>query len=584
MRSSIYMLVILMLACTFAYGQTQLTSGKVSAKFTPEAGLTELKFDGRTVMIGSSAHFAGSQFTLMRNVPTRDWNWPANRTTPHYAVKNGKLINKIGHWKDRTTHVLQSQDNRYTVEHRFAMGINVTFDHVLAANDLTMTITIDNQTPDPYQLDDWLLFLVKPQGAAKLTHRMGNYYPAGDNYSPVSTISDRNWGMGISYIKHDLRPMMIRLNARPQYRDYQFDCWLKDSPIPAGSRSSYTIVLRLDQTPGDWKNLLEPYRQWFSQYYGPAQYHTDFRLKVGVFACYLEGVTPTNPRGYFHQLDRTGWLPYLRKQVGHLSKYNTGEVIIWGATGISQRGVNYRPDFDVMPPILEQGLDQLAPFFQSIGNKRFGFFARPNTIAYQETWAQDADVSFNPHDPKHVRMADKRYERLADKGATAFYMDTYGADWGAYPGAAKGSAFYLKHLRDKFGPDALLVSEFGFDVFSVYAMVWPNASDKLGQKPIGAFAQWLVPGSVEFCRAYHVDGVKRAWQMGAVPMINDFSVNTALMQMQNQYVNPDGSSKVRSDCQSPKVQAVSSPLGLPQQKTGPADQTTSPVDSLFRKD
>jgi hypothetical protein len=577
------MLAILMLMSTSVQAQTQLTSGKVSATFSPDAGLTELKFDGRTVMTGSSTHFVGSQFTMMRDVQTHDWNWPSNRTTPHYAVENGKLIGKIGHWKEHTTKLLHSDKTRYTIEQQFDLGINVIFDHVLSDSDLTLTITIDNQTPDQYQLDDWLLYLVKPQGAANVTHRMGRYYPAGDNYSPVSTISDRHWGMGISYIKHDLRPLMIRLNPRQQYNDYQFECWLKDSPIPAGARSSYTLVLRLADKPGDWKTLLEPYRAWFNSYYGNAKYRSDFRLKVGVFCCRLEGISPSNPRGYYHQLDHTGWIPFLRKQVGHLSKYNTGEVIIWGATGISERGVNYRPEFDVMPPVLEQSLNHLAPFFQSLGNKRFGFFARPNTIAYQKTWAEDADVSFNPFDPKQVKMADSRYDTFTNIGASAFYMDTYGADWGSFPGGAKGSAFYLKHLREKLGPDALVVTEFGFDVYSVYAMIWPNASDKLGKLPIGEFAQWLVPGSVEFCRAYSVEGVERAWQLGAVPMVNDFSVNTELMQIQSRYVNPDGSSKVRGDCQSPMNQAGVLPITLPQQKTGPAIQT-SPVESLFRKD
>lgn len=587
MRILMTILFVLVINVTWASAQTTLTAGKLTATFTPKEGLTKVTLDGRTVMTGSSTHCVGSLFTLLRNTPTRDWNWPKNRDTPHYAPQIGSLVDKIGSWQKPTIKVTQSAPDRFTVEHQFKNDVTVTFDHQLVSPDIVLTITIDNQSPDTFQLDDWLLYFLKPQGPARITNRMGSYYPAGDVYSPVTTISDQQWGVGFNWIKHDLRPIEIKLNPRASAQDYQLECWLKNSPIPSGSSRSYTMVLRIDSTPGDWKHLLTPYHDWFAQYFGPARYSMDFRVKTGVFCASVENVSPGNPMGFYGQMDRQGWLGFLNQRIGHLRNYNTGEVIIWAGTGINTRGVNYRPDFDVFPQVLEQTANQLAPYFASLGNKRFGFFARPNTIAYQKSLTEDDDVSFNPLDPRHVRVADKRYEKLCDIGATAFYMDTYGADWGCFPDSAKASVFYLKHLRDKLGPDTLLVTEFGFDAFSVYAAIWPVLRDDDGHKPYGDYAQWLVPGSVDYCRVHNLNGAKRVWEQGGVPMINDYMINNPLMQVQSQFVNPDGSSKVRTDCLTPKSVTpapATSPLlpVTPQTKTGP-DIKPSPVESLFRK-
>lgn len=581
MRIGLCIMLLLLTLCQMSLAQTTLTSGKLSVSLTPDEGVTAITFDGQPVLIGSSTHFAGSLFTLLRNTPTHDWNWPANRDTQHYAPSVGKLVDKVGHWKPHKTKVIRSDSDRYVVEHHFEQNVTVTFDHQLIGPDLILNITVNNQSPDSFQLDDWMLFFVKPKGPAKITHRMGSYYPAGDVYSPVTTISSNTWGLGINWVEHDLRPVEIIVNPRERYKDYQLRCWLKNSPIPSGASSRYTMVLRIGDQPGDWKYLLEPYRKWFAEYFGPVRYSMDFRVKAGVSCCSVENVSPSNPLGLYGQMDRQGWLPYLKQRVGHLRNFNTGQVLIWGATGISSRGVNYRPDFDVLPPVLQNGLDQLKPFFHALGDKQFGFFSRPNTIAYQKSFDTDGDVAFNPQDLRQVRMADARYDNLRAIGATAFYLDTYGADWGNFPDAAKASVFYLKHLREKLGPDTLLVTEFGFDAFSVYVSIWPNIQDESGHKPYGEITRWLVPGSVDFCRVLNVSGAKRVWEQGAVPMVNDFMVNGELMQVQDQFVNPDGTSKVRSDCLVPANKPVLLAPMLPANKTPPA-QKQAPVESLFK--
>lgn len=582
MWNRICILLLVLLAASVTQAQTTIRSGKLSATVTPEQGVTELKLNGKKVFTGSTTHTQGALFTLLRDVPKRDWNWQANRDTNHYAPLVGKLVDKVGNWKKHATKVIRAEADRYVVEHFYEQGVSITYDHQLVGADLKLKVTIDNQTLDLFQLHDWLLLFVHCDSPGKIQHRMGSYYPAADVYSPVTCISDSRFGLGVNYVKHDFRPIEILLNPMHLKNQYQLSAWLKNSPIASGAQRSYEMVLRVDDTPGDWKHLLTPYKDWFTGYFGDAKYSMDFRLKVGMFLCRMEGISQGNPSGYYGQLDRLGWLPFFRKRVGHLRNYNTGEVIIWGASGASRRGVNYRPEFDVFPPVLERGLPQLKTFFNQLGNKRFGFFARPNTIAYQQTHEKDSDVSFNPLDIQHLRMADRRYDKLIKAGARAFYMDTYGADWGCFPDSAKASVFYLKHLRDRVGPDVLLVTEFGYDAFSVYASIWPAHQDRLGHIPFGEYARWLVKGSVDFCRVAEVSGARRVWQRGGVPMVNDFMVNSQLMQIQNEYVNPDGSSKVRQDYLM-REKASSNTVDLLPAKNTALPQGGNAVDSLFKR-
>ena len=122
MPSRFLSLIILLLCSVTASAQTTLTSGKLEVTFTPQQGMTQVQLDGRTVMTGSSTHFAGSLFTLLRNTPTRDWNWPDRRDTPHYAPSIGRLVDKVGHWKKPKIRVIESAAGRYAVEHRFEQG------------------------------------------------------------------------------------------------------------------------------------------------------------------------------------------------------------------------------------------------------------------------------------------------------------------------------------------------------------------------------------------------------------------------------------------------------------------------------
>ncbi len=597
-----WLLATLLLLLTPLTHAHTLQSGDLTATCDPQQGITQLKRNGQILLTGSTTAVFGHQFTLTRNVPDRDWNWPANKDTCHFAPSVGRLIARLGNRSKHTTEVLTAQTDRYTIRHTYHNGITLIFDHQLQNADMTLKITLENNTQDLFQLHDWLALDLHFDNKPKITQKMSSYYPAAEVYSPVTALWDNQQGIGINWIKHDFRPVEIRLHPRPRNNprklspqntsskqnpskyQYHLKTWMKNAPVEAGGRASHTMVLRTGST--DWKKLLLPYKKWFNQYLGPVQYNPDFRVKVATFCSNSSLITPTNSQGMRQGLDRQGWQAFLNKRLGHLQTYNVGHTLIWGATGASSRGVNYRPEFDVFPPVMTQGMPQLRDFFTQLGHKKFGFFARPNTLAYRKSWSKDADVEFHAVDPQHARMADTRFKKLIDQGATAFYLDTYGSATGCTPGSARATVFYLKRLRELAGPEKLIVTEHGFDGYHIFAAIWPVGKDKLGKKPLGAFARWLTLGSVEICRVHNIQGAQRTWVQGGIPILNDVSINAALMQMQKQYVNPDGSSRVRKDCL-PPLNVATSPLApahpTPQAPQPPLPTPPSSPSTLFRR-
>jgi hypothetical protein len=109
----------------------------------------------------------------------------------------------------------------------------------------------------------------------------------------------------------------------------------------------------------------------------------------------------------------------------------------------------------------------------------------------------------------------------------------------------------IKQMRKLAGEDCLLITEHGFDATHVFAAIWPSGEDEMGKRPLGAYARWLAPGTVEVCRVKDVRGAHRAWENGGVPIVNDSDVTRELMQLQAQFVNADHSSRTRPDSRAP---------------------------------
>lgn len=551
---------------------SSMSHAQLTATFDENWGVTEVRLNGNVVMTGATTEMAGYSYSLNKDTgyaTPRDWNWPTGKSGCYFGPAVGELYTYRGHhaWSTNvidTEQIYTGDPNHFITRHTFATTV-ITYDHVIDGNNLIITATVDNAGKDYYfQLNEWMYLNCKFASTPTFNMTMTEFYPSPDAYSPVTAASDNTWGVGVNVIEHNSNPVLIRFwnDSSSAYRKNMM-LWMKNSPSPPGGSMSYKVVLRFDETPGVWQNLLAPYKTWFNDFYGPVRYSVDFRIHVMSTCAALELQTPSNPYGFRDGMDVSGWSPFLGNRLSHLNTKNVGPVIFWAVTGISPRGANYRPDFNVFPEVINNDWNTLTTFMQNLGDKRFGLFARPNEIAYQrqtptaQNPESDATVPFSPRDYRHIQMCDGRFNDLIDRGAVAFYLDTYGSAIGCYPGSAEGQVFYLKHLRQLVGQDVILIPEFGFDAIHVFAPIWTKNSDNMGHKPLGGFSRWLISGASEICRVFAedpnypydaLDGAERAWLGGAVPLAGDSLITNAMMSLQNQYVNTDGTSKVRSDC------------------------------------
>lgn len=548
--SHLFFYLIILIYTPLCLAQSTLNMHNVSST----GGITTLKLGTQTVLQGSTTYVKASLFALTGKVVGIPWGWPSNRDTCHFAPSVGNRIAYTGTYSSNWTATeLISTTTQYKTKHSYYNDqVIMTFDHVIDGQDLVITLDVENKTEHLLQIHDWMATDCKFTSAPSFTMKMGSYYPAGDIYSPVTAAWDANWGMGISWIKHGMRPIEIRMTPRGYDPNvHQLLLWLKNDPIQPSTSTRYSITIRIDDTPGNWKHLLTPYKTWFNDYFGTeAAYNSDFRIKTLTACSNVDLITTSNPMGFRDNMDTTGWTSYLNTHIASLIGKNIGEVIFWGATGASDRGVNYRPEFDVFPPALANDMNTLRDYFaNTLDNKKFGFLARPNTIAYIKNNDDDADVSFNTFDPGHINMAQARFQNLINEGADAFYLDTYGSSVGCFPGSFEASLMYLQKLRELAGPDRLLLTEHGCDAFHVYAARWPGGGDTLGKKPFGldSYARWLIDKTVEVCRVYNYDGVERALEWGGIPLMNDYLISSSIMQLQATHVSTTGDSLVRTD-------------------------------------
>ncbi|MCC6580263.1 MAG: hypothetical protein IT440_07455 [Phycisphaeraceae bacterium] len=525
----------------------------MTPQFAPEGGLVKISMGDQVVMTGSTTAVAGSLFTLTRNAPRQEWNWPKNKDTPHWAALIGGKTGSFGGKPDKVA-VLDTGDDRHVIQHDYLGGqVKLIFDHRVQGSDITVRLTVENDSPDYVQIDDWMELAWDFGGETYLGPVMSSYYPAANVYSPVTAAWSDTVGVGLNWIEHRCRPVEIRFDAmsRDKGNRYRNRLWLKNSPVEPGGRTRYAMMIRVAKAT-DWRVLLEPYKRWFNDWYGPATYRCDFRVKVATFCANAELVSLDNPYGMRHGLAEEGWMELIKTRLLAMRQWDVGAVLIWGVTGASKRGANYRPEFNVMPPLLREQLPLLREFCRRT-NMSLGFFARPNAIAYKRSIQTDETVEWNPLDPDHIKMSDERFDDLRQQGASAFYLDTYGSSVGSFPLSGEGAVMYLKHLRAKVGPDALIVTEHGFDALHVFAMNWPSGEDDLGKRPLGDFARWLTAGTVELCRVKGPQGAQRAWAEGGVPLVNDSDMNEAIARLQKGFVRDDGNSRLRTDCGQPEA-------------------------------
>ena len=174
-------------------------------------------------------------------------------------------------------------------------------------------------------------------------------------------------------------------------------------------------------------------------------------------------------------------------------------VITWALGGWNQRGAMYRPDFDVLPPEVEQNLPILNNEFKGAG-LRLGACARPGELVVPIDSGRDTTALINPDDPQQVATMWSRFNRMIERGFSVFYCDSFGASIGD----VKAMRFY----REKMGPNVETFVEHPVDAILPYSGAYMELTyDEKGHRyrlswgldDFWEIAQWLVPGVQAAC-------------------------------------------------------------------------------------
>ena len=274
--------------------------------------------------------------------------------------------------------------------------------------------------------------------------------------------------------------------------------YLVAAPMLPGSARTFHMKLRVSANT-DWKHLLAPYKQHLTALVGPVQYEADHRLMAQ--ACVnrdAKSISPQNPYGFhsgFRRLDLAeGVKAFGDLLVPGLKEAGGQGVLIWGQGGENPRGAMYRPDFDVLPHEVEANWPTLAKRFNDAG-LHLGVCARPGELVFPLDRTRDGTLRINAADPAHVNMLWRRFQRMIDRGCSAFYLDTFGSDL--------NDVNAMRQYRKRMGPKVQTYVEHACDAIlptsGLYTEIYFNK--KTGQYGLAwmdvrtwEIFRWLVPG------------------------------------------------------------------------------------------
>jgi hypothetical protein len=274
--------------------------------------------------------------------------------------------------------------------------------------------------------------------------------------------------------------------------------YIVPQPVPAGGARTYAFQMRVSRET-DWRHLLQPYREYFRATYGSVRYVVDRRpVAQYVAADSAHGGPGTdNPLGwFFYRLsEKEGMRRFAENAVSLLEEANGQGIIVWALTGWNRRGVNYRPDFDVLPPGVIENLPLWRKMFEE-ADLKMGALARPGQIVTPVKWGKDGTVELCADSPSQMKGQTTRFSRMMERGFGMFYLDSFGT--------GLEDAMVMKKFREAMGPEAQAYCEYWTDVLMVYGGGYMEImlnEEKDGYRefwrrlPPWRIIRWLLPGA-----------------------------------------------------------------------------------------
>jgi len=415
---------------------------------------------------------------------------------------------------DKTMEVIEPR-SRVRVRH-VGPDATATFEYVFEGEDVRIKARVENFTDKTIKATSFeglsFLFDSAPKGwmagqdpgwmQVHLQDFRG-FHPSFENRIGGSYATDETFGVGLTPLNTGLAFTGFFWwgdQAGPNARRMVY---IRPQEIPAGGALTFEMLMRISPNT-DWKHLLDPYKQHFARTFGhptlgPVHYKADFRPMASMSIADEPSITKDNPLGFHGEARRVdlpeGMKRFCDMVVPGLVEGNGQGMIIWALGGWDPRGAMYRPDFDILPPPVEQNIPQMRQAFKAC-NVRMGVCTRPGEIAFRGTWTQDWTVRINPDDPQHLEIMWGRFEKMIDQGFTLFYLDTFGSSLDDI----KAMRFY----RQKMGPDIQTFVEHPCDVMLAYSGAYMelNYNEKAnaysvfwGLDRFWEISQYLLPGA-----------------------------------------------------------------------------------------
>jgi hypothetical protein len=331
------------------------------------------------------------------------------------------------------------------------------------------------------------------------------------------------------------------------------------SPVPAGGAATFDFAIRVS-SDRDWKHLLQKYRQYFQQTYGPLRYKLDPRF---IASEYLNGGPGTNTRdnpngfrGAARRIDNLfGAQTFCDRTIGQIQRAGGQGIMLWGLAGENPRGAMYRPDFDVLPPDVDYNFAIVARRYKAAGLK-LGVATRPRDVVTRLDWNTDTTIAINVDDPGSREMLWKRFSNMIDRGCTLFYLDSFGD--------AFEDLELMQFLRQKLGPDVLTFAEHQTDAIMPLTGGYSEttftagANGRAGSYRLWSDLQnweiyrWLCPGSQMTGRLFEYKGGRPGagdvapddwfFSHGVTPLVpvDDFASRLdRIAEVQSKYIGGD---------------------------------------------
>lgn len=494
------------LAAADAPGAVTLTGPSGAVFAVDETGLASIRCAGREVARGGLHVFNGE--TWFRDSGTK-------------AVRAGapqeKSVRAVSERAARVRHA--------------AGDVVADFDYALDGEDLHITVRVENNHPAEFMniigLSGLLFTFDRPPRGIMQTqhisyfqaHGAGLMHPSHWSRIGGSCAADETVGVGISPWNTGLMRTLIlwdyaswaadRREKDPQRRLLYF----ASRPVPPRGSATIELMVRVSPTR-DWKHLLEPYRRHFRATFGPVRYRADLRWIATDYLNHSQrAISPTNPYGFHgghRRMDTAdGAQLFCDTLIPALRDSGSQGVIVWGQSGDDPRGGMYRPDFDVLPPEVQENLPRVIRRFAEAGLK-FGVTTRPRHIAVRADWKQDGIIDISPDDAGHRAMLWRRFENMIGMGCRLFYLDSFGD--------SLEDVKLMRFLRDRLGPEILTFAEHQCDAMLPLSGGYSETTFRAaeGDRPASyalwsglhnwEIYQWLCPGAQMAARLYQVQG------------------------------------------------------------------------------